>query len=69
MKIFVIGGLTSHDASSEERSQLQTMSARLGELIVSSGHDLAACSPFEDSVDFHAVKAAISGMVQSKVTN
>lgn len=60
MKIFVIGGLTRHDASSEERSQLQAISARLGELIVSNGHDLAACSPFEDSVDFHAVKAAIA---------
>ncbi len=56
MKIFVIGGLTSCDASLEERNQLQSISAKLGELIVSNGHDLAACSPFEDSVDFHAVR-------------
>lgn len=59
MKIFVIGGLVSRNSSSEELLTLERLSAKIGEMIVSHGHDLSACSPFSDSVDFHAVKAAV----------
>jgi len=59
MKIMVVGGISTRNAAKAEKDELKSISLKLGEAIVKHGDDLAACSPFDDSVDFHAVSAAV----------
>jgi hypothetical protein len=62
MKIFLIGGVsTKSSQGAEYESQLATVKQsmeRLGEDLVTAGHDLLVCSPFSGSADADAVTGA-----------
>jgi hypothetical protein len=61
MKVFVIGGVGVERTSPEYDHGLQRLSQaskKIGQSLVSSGHELVVCSPFEDSADFHLLMGA-----------
>lgn len=61
MKVFVIGGVTvpRQDPSFQKLvDRLDGLAQRLGEEIVMHGHDLIACSPYDDAIDRGALKGA-----------
>jgi NAD(P)-dependent dehydrogenase (short-subunit alcohol dehydrogenase family) len=60
MKIFVIGGVAvpqGHQDHDEQVRLLTSSMERLGSDVVTMGHDLLACSQFEDSADLACVSA------------
>lgn len=62
MKIFLIGGVTTNSSQGEEYERqiaiVKQSMARLGEDLVTAGHDLLVCSPFPGSADVDAVTGA-----------
>src|SRR5690349_15319242 len=61
MKVFVIGGASLANSDPEYQTQLgmlQVAMHRIGKDLVSAGHDLLVCSPFQGSADVAAVRCA-----------
>ena len=62
MKVFVIGGVTIPKSDPEYQGQLRIVNSSMelfGEGVVSMGHDLVACSPFQGSADLGAMFAVM----------
>jgi TIR domain len=68
MKVFVIGGASLPNSDPEYQTQLgmlQVAMQRIGKDLVSTGHDLLVCSPFQGSADAAAVRGAAEIMGRS----
>ncbi|MBC6449713.1 toll/interleukin-1 receptor domain-containing protein [Actinokineospora sp. HBU206404] len=58
--VFVLGGVTGETNYPDfEKAELERFSQRLGATVAQSGADLIVCSPFPDSVDFHALRGFV----------
>ena len=58
MKVFLIGGVIENDTHYQNKENLQILkkcAKIIGTKLMKEGHDLLVCSPFEDSIDYHAV--------------
>ena len=58
MKVFLVGGSTVSREATQFESELANMAQygrELGKAFAKRGHELVVCSPFEDSLDYHAV--------------
>src|SRR4051794_31539113 len=65
MKIFVIGGVAvpSEHLDYDEQARLLTSAMeRLGSDVVTMGHELVACSPFDGSADVAAIRGAMNAL-------
>jgi hypothetical protein len=68
MKIFVIGGVAvppDHELYEEQSRLLVGSMERVGIDLMTMGHDLVACSPFEGSADLAAVCGAKSALLHA----
>lgn len=68
MKIFVIGGVAvppGHEPYEEQSRLLVSSMERVGTDLMTMGHDLVACSPFEGSADLAAVCGAKSALLHA----
>jgi hypothetical protein len=69
MKIFVIGGVSLSESDTgflQNRDVLQGAMNTLGRDLVTRGHDLLLCSPFEDSADYYVAKGAAAAASEGK---
>jgi hypothetical protein len=55
MKIFVVGGTPEQTGSGDEHSALGRVGTALGKVLAIGGHEIVACSPFPDSLDYHVI--------------
>jgi hypothetical protein len=58
MRVLLLGGVARDAPLEADKAELARIGRVVGRSLAEAGHELVACSPFEDSFDYHAIDAA-----------